>query len=141
MDSYIPLTSCKSRGIYMLHSRNLSIGVFNPENNGFIGIREKFGDKFLFTEFHYDTGAPFGTVRPLKEIGLLPGDILISESLGTIDRLTNRAVSFDKPIDCGGKGWFFTDSGEASERIIPVGVCNNKLFEFLSQNQFFAGDK
>ena len=30
------------------------------DRSGFIGIREKFGSKYLFMEYHYETGAPFG---------------------------------------------------------------------------------
>ncbi len=63
-DNYISLTECTHRGIYKLSSRNLSLGVFNKPSNGFIGIREKFGDLYLFTEYHWDNGPPFGTACP-----------------------------------------------------------------------------
>lgn len=72
----IPLSECKHGYLYKIDSRNLNTGIFNSENNGFIGIRTKFGREYLFTEFHYDTGAPFGTVKPLEEIGRSPFDIL-----------------------------------------------------------------
>jgi hypothetical protein len=56
-------------------SRNLPYGAFREATHGFIGIREKFGELYLFEEFHHDTGAPFGTVHPLKDIGSLLKDI------------------------------------------------------------------
>ena len=40
---YIKLEDCEHGKVYELHSRNLSIGVFNKADNGFIGIRYKFG--------------------------------------------------------------------------------------------------
>ena len=61
---YIPLEECKHGFGYRIHSRNLSYGVFNEKTKGFVGVREKFGCEYLFTEYHYDTGAPFGTVTP-----------------------------------------------------------------------------
>jgi hypothetical protein len=42
------------------------------EQKGCMGKREKFGDWFLFTEFHWDTGAPFGTLRPMIELEKSP---------------------------------------------------------------------
>lgn len=70
----IPLTDCKHGGLYRLSSRNLLLGVFNKNTSGFVGIREKFGDHYLFTEFHWDTSAPFGTVRPIELLEMYPDE-------------------------------------------------------------------
>jgi len=70
--NYIPLDECRHGGLYKIHARNFYLGVFNFLNSGFIGVREKFGNKFLFTEFHWDTGPPFGTVKPIKLIEECP---------------------------------------------------------------------
>lgn len=70
--TYILIAECKHGWTYELNSRNLLFGVYNSETKGFVGIRSKFGDEFLFTEFHYDTGAPYGTVYPLREIEECP---------------------------------------------------------------------
>ena len=51
---YIPLNECKKGFLYEIHSRNLDFGVFDG-NDGFIGIREKFGKRYLFTEYHWET--------------------------------------------------------------------------------------
>lgn len=68
----IAVGECKRRHVYRIHSRNLSFGVFAPEKeNGFIGIREKFGRLYLFTEHHHDNGPPFGTVSPVEDLGPL----------------------------------------------------------------------
>jgi len=49
--------------------RNLSYGVYDGKE-GFIGIREKFGHEFLFTEYHFDQGPPFGTVHTIIDTGI-----------------------------------------------------------------------
>lgn len=71
-NNYIPLSNCVDRGLYRIDSRNLSFGVFKKENSGFIGIRLKFNFEFLFTEYHWDTGEPFGTVKPIEYIEACP---------------------------------------------------------------------
>jgi len=73
---YITIQKCQRGTVYKLSSRNLHYGVYDGDE-GFIGIRQKFGDFFLFTEYHYDQGAPFGTAKPLKEVTQLPEGITI----------------------------------------------------------------
>lgn len=41
-------------------------------NEGFIGISDKFGRRYLFTEYHWDQGPPFGTALPLDELEPCP---------------------------------------------------------------------
>ena len=72
---HIPLAECKHGGLYRIFSRNLSLGVFNKPSQGFIGIREKFGHHYLFTEYHWDTGPPFGTVHPKELLEMVPDEI------------------------------------------------------------------
>ena len=76
---YIELKDCEDRFLYRIQSNNLSYGVFNKENNGFIGIRQKFGNSSLDTEFHYDTGSPFGTVRPIEKLWKIHSEIKCDE--------------------------------------------------------------
>ncbi len=54
--------------LYRIRSRNLPYGVYDGRG-GFIGIREKFGLLSLFTEYDYDQGAPYGTVRVVEDLG------------------------------------------------------------------------
>jgi len=63
------------------YSRNLSYGIYNEKTKGFIGIRNKFRQDYLFTEYHYDNGPPFGTVFPKKELGKIPDNLELKESL------------------------------------------------------------
>lgn len=128
---YIPLEECKDRYVYRIRSRNLRVGVFCKATNGFVGIRLKFGRLFLFEEYHYDTGAPYGTVWPLEELFELPEEISNRENLGTIDRRTGRKIIFDDTLE---KPWWkYEDSGEV-DRDIQAGMLDNKeLFEFLKK--------
>jgi hypothetical protein len=103
--AYLTLDECKNGFLYRLASRNLSYGVFREGVKGFVGIREKFGDYFLFTEYHWDTGPPFGTVHPLEELEPVPEGMALEESLGTVCEQTNRpAVYFSD--------WRYRDDGE-----------------------------
>lgn len=78
---YIPLDKCIHGRVYMVDARNFSIAVFNSNNNSFIGIRSKFWDTYLFPEDHFDTGEPYGTVKPLEEIEDIPKEIEIKDIL------------------------------------------------------------
>ena len=132
----ISLSECKKRRVYKLHSRNLSFGVFDGDT-GFIGIRTKFGSRFLDTEYHWDTGSPFGTAHPEEDTGIdVPEEIIlhVHENEGNpVDKITGRDVAFNKPITDGGKGWFFKDTGESSMNIFPIIFNNKRLFEFLEK--------
>lgn len=125
----ISLNECKHGYIYEIESRNLIKGVFNKESNGFIGIREKFGREYLFTEYHWDT------VNPIKELEKIPDDIEIKESLGVVDRETGRAVIFkkyDDKIHTPYGSWYYVDTGLKCENG-GSSLENKKLFDFLNQ--------
>jgi hypothetical protein len=89
----IPLDSCLDRGLYRLNSRNLGMGVFDASTKGFVGIRNKFGRDYLFTEYHWDTGAPFGTALPLEYLGDLPREISLSEG-----EIKEHAYQMNQPL-------------------------------------------
>jgi hypothetical protein len=88
----------------------------------------------LFKEFHWDTGAPFGTVSGQEfRNEFLPDSIELREHMESRDRITQREVEFDRPIADGGRGWYFVDTGEASEDIHPCCIENEALFNFLDE--------
>jgi hypothetical protein len=124
---YVHFYNCKVNDIYILHSRNLSFGVFTSLGT-FIGLRTKFDSTFLDHELHIDRG---GTARPLEKIATVPDNIPLCTSLGTCDEVTGKMVEFDKPIVDGGKGWYFVSSGMSSQNIKPYHKDNDKLFNYL----------
>lgn len=94
-----PLIELKKGRIYKLNSRNLSYAVFDG-NTGFIGIREKFGSRFLDMEHHWDIGA-HGTVSGLADREVdIPSDIEInleSEKLfDFINNIGNKLLVLDQ---------------------------------------------
>ncbi len=134
----IPMKECKERRVYKIRSRNLTTGVYDGKG-GFVGIRTKFRAEYLFTEFHHDQGSPFGTVSPIRYIGIdLPENISLKEMLGTVDEYTGKDVYYkNKPKDSekpygDGWGWAFFDNSKVIDRIRPIGVNNDELFDFIS---------
>lgn len=76
---FIPMEQCENRALYRLRSRNLTLGVYVAHEHAFRGIRTKFRSRFVDKEYHYDDGAPFGTVRPLEKLNEdLPSEITLS---------------------------------------------------------------
>ncbi len=131
----IPLEYCRDGFLYQVKSINLSFGVFRSKDCGFIGIREKFGRLRLDTEYHAETGPPFGSVRPLLELEAVPKGMSLEETLGTVDWHNYRPIAFDKPVSEGGKGWYYVDTGMSSKNISPVAVSNTALFEWLKNKE------
>ena len=64
----ISIEDCKDGYYYLIDARNADTGVFRSSDNAFIIARHKFGDVFLFPEFHWETGAPYGTAKPELEL-------------------------------------------------------------------------
>ena len=62
---WIHLKQCKPGHLYLVHARNSHLGIFKPETKAFIISRFKFKENFLFEEYHWDTGRPYGTAKPL----------------------------------------------------------------------------
>ena len=84
LTEYLPKEACQDRHLYRIRSRNLELGVYRAESGGFLGIRTKFGRRYVFEEYHWDNGPPYGTVKPVQELPeQLPAEIPNEESLGT----------------------------------------------------------
>ena len=80
LKEWIPLEQCVDGNVYKIAARNASFGIFNKGggrkheggNDSFTISRRKFTDNFLFEEFHWDTGEPFGTAKPTEDLGKAP---------------------------------------------------------------------
>ncbi len=73
----IPFSECKHRGLYLLASRNLRCGVFDKEYGYFIGIREKFGRRYLDIEIHFEN---LGSAVPKQYLEQCPTENIRSEN-------------------------------------------------------------
>ena len=78
---YIKMEDLKDGYLYRIHARNGMYGIYKEDSKEFHLSRIKFGDNFLFPEYHYDIGEVneklkrYGTVKPLKEIEKAPFDL------------------------------------------------------------------
>lgn len=115
--------------VYIIQSRNLSIGVWDGER-GFIGIRTKFRERYLFKELHWDVDNLYGTVSGAKDLGIdVPPDIEIRETFDPVDRKTKRPVLYSEK----GNGWHFEGETAVNKDIDPVRNQNAALFSFLKK--------
>ena len=69
------MKECKHGYLYKIDARNFTLGVYNKDEEGFLGIRRKFNFRFIEIEFHWDTGEPYGTVKPLELLEKCPIDL------------------------------------------------------------------
>jgi len=65
-NNYISKNDMETGGLYFCKARNFNIAIWDGEK--FIYTRQKFGSTFEDYEYHWDDGAPFGTVKPLVKI-------------------------------------------------------------------------
>lgn len=75
----IPEDQLERGGVYQVRARNFTIAAYDG-SGGFIGIREKLGSVYLFTEYlRAERFGPVGTVLPLEKIGHVPDDVSLRE--------------------------------------------------------------
>lgn len=150
MMDYISQIDLQPRVLYRLKSRNLSCGVWNPGTHGFIGIREKFGDHFLFTEYHWDEPA-FATARPLYEVDVMPEWMPLEE--GRSLTKSGKSVIFkhfeedhpkyDPELPYLGRQVYYHNGEEVDHNIDPSYHFNNRfLHEWMKpyDEQFVKED-
>ena len=68
LGKFLSLEKCKDNFIYIIIARNSHLGIYNEKEKSFFISRFKFSENFIFEEYHWDTGEPYGTVRPLLEL-------------------------------------------------------------------------
>ena len=133
---HIPIEACRDRHIYRLQSRNLRYGVFCKKRKGFIGIRTKFDSRFLFMEYHYDNGPPFGTARPIEDI-----DTIDSPHVRIVESLPPVCLYCGERTDRKNKGTetdpsfkVFHITGDGSCKMpMPCVQTNTPLFNILDK--------
>ncbi len=104
----IPIGELAVGAIYRVRSRNLAVGVYCGDG-GFIGIREKFGSRYLSTE--YLPGMGGGGVKAIKQIGVIPEGIELRERAESRCSLHDRLTEF-RPAPGSSTGeWYHRDDG------------------------------
>lgn len=78
---YLKIDQLKDDYLYKIIARNANYGIWIPQRKGFIISRIKFGNNYLFEEYHWDCEA-FATVQPLEEIEKSP---FKSEDINIVD--------------------------------------------------------
>ena len=68
---YLKIEDLKDGYLYFIDARNAKHGIWISSRSGFLISRYKFGNNFLFEEYHWDCVA-FATVKPLREIEKSP---------------------------------------------------------------------
>lgn len=129
METWIKMEDCKHGGVYEVDARNFSFAVYNQDLKSFIGIRYKFGTTFLDTEEHWDCGAPHGTAKPLKFIGMLPEDISPTDVVKKIDSRTGEEINYIS--EDGKRGLYIDKNGEIVDFQFVQHISNSRLFDFL----------
>jgi len=87
---YLKISELKKGYLYFIIARNANYGIYISDRQGFLISRHKFGNNFLFEEYHWDCEA-FATTKPLREVEKSPFDY---------DQIKNAMVmnKYDKEI-------------------------------------------
>lgn len=80
LETWVPLCECIDGHLYSIDARNGSFGIFvkgdgikhKYNNDAFILSRYKLGNNYIDQEFHWDTGEPHGTAKPIEDFGVAP---------------------------------------------------------------------
>ena len=130
--------------VYRLQSRNLACGVWNGKD-GFIGIRTKFGGRFLDMEIHWDLSETIGTAQALEALGIIPESVSLDISLGTecgnchkpvnyVERHTeHQGASGDWLHDDGSPNCSVPALNDNAGKASPVAISNDALFAELQK--------
>lgn len=135
----IPFDQLVKGNVYKLNSRNLRIGVFDGKK-GFIGIRTKFGSRFLDTEIEWDQDQHYGTARAVELIGSIPKEVVLDTSLGVECEYCHKVVNFDKARP-EKERWHHTEDDSlicTGKKYGPVSIFNKQLFDLLEGFELHA---
>jgi hypothetical protein len=116
-------------GLYTVTCRNLEVAVYDG-GEGFIGIRDKVGARYLFTEYLSRAcgGTQLGsdTCRPEVLLMQVPNGIELRENLGEACRECKKPVWWTGPP---APAEWACQSG--CKNVMPEGLGNTPLFDFL----------
>jgi len=72
---YLRKDQLEDGAFYRISCRNAHCGVWREDQTGFEIPREKFGSNYLFVEYHWDNGPPFGTSKPWEKLEPIPEEV------------------------------------------------------------------
>lgn len=114
--------------VYRIHSRNLQVAAcVGPR--AFVGIREKLGSRYLFTEFGGDGG---GSVRSIREdLGPVPEGIPLRDHLPPYCSACGRPTKFVVTQEDGRGEHVHEDGTPLEDGAESLLGTNRELFTFL----------
>lgn len=133
----IPLDQCEHGYLYGIRARNIRMGVYNEKLRGFIGIREKFGNRFLDGELHREASKSFGTATPTEKLEACP----VADLRTTLDLICEKCR---QPMHHEGKIGSITHvHDQATDCTEPWGVLgfNKLLFDYLDEAEKRFGEQ
>ena len=95
-EKYIPLEECENGALYRIEARNFWLGVFNKETQGFVGVRHKFGQVYLFEEYHWDC-PQFATVRPIEKLEVCPVNPVTEANAELFEWMQRKVEQYPQP--------------------------------------------
>lgn len=70
---YLGIAHMQPSMAYAIWARNAYVGIWLPNTQGFLISRYKmYPLPYLFVEYHWDTGEPYGTAKPLRPLEICP---------------------------------------------------------------------
>lgn len=90
LKEYIKIEDCLDGYTYFINARNSRVGIYKASDRSFIISRFKFGHNYLFDEYHWDTGSPHGTVKPIQIIEKRPAHTSEDDTLKYLNGLSDK---------------------------------------------------
>lgn len=88
---YLGIEQMQAGMAYTIWARNAYVGVWLPDAQGFLISRYKLNPTpYLFVEYHWDTGEPLGTAKPLRPLEMCP--LLVPPEDKYLDEKQNAAL-------------------------------------------------
>lgn len=88
---YLGIAKMQAGMAYAIWARNAYVGIWLPDEQGFLLTRYKLAQApVLFVEYHWDTGEPFGTAKPLRLLEKCPFPAL--PDISYLDQIQNAAL-------------------------------------------------
>jgi len=124
------------RHVYRLTARNFFLGAWDAAHGGFLGIREKFGNRYVFTEYFAEQDRSSGTAHAWTDAdAVVPDEIELTEYLGTQCSEHKRRARFVESVPGAfptrGRWVHADDETELDGDDSPMSISNQALFDFL----------